>query len=218
MSPYTGPVELSGDGERVLAYRSTDVAGNLEAAKELRVTLDSTAQVLVVSGIADGRSYGDSLDLVLGVQASDPGGVTLMETTLYGEAVEPGPLVLHELDLGIHSVVVVAEDAAGNRSTQTVRFVVSTSFSDVSRLLTRFDAEDRLSAGDTRSLLRHLDKAAKAAAGGSPRGDDKAVDALRAFQRDVTRAGADATVTRVLDRDAEAIIDQLTGRPLREAG
>jgi len=106
----------------------------------------------------------------------------------------------------------VAEDAAGNRSTQTVRFAVSTSFSDVSRLLTRFDAEDRLSASETRGLRRNPDKAATTAVGGGPQGDDKAVGALR-VARDVDRAGADATGTRVLDRAAEAIIAQLSGRP-----
>src|SRR4029450_13712880 len=108
----------------------------------------------------DGQVYGDSQDLRIGWQAVDStSGVRTLGGTLGGDAYtrrrraphEPtpgGPLhgaaytgrlqALYELTLGVHALKVTAVDNAGNTTTQTVTFGITTSTRDISLLIDRF--------------------------------------------------------------------------------
>jgi PKD repeat protein len=51
--PYTTPVTVTGEGDRVIEFRSTDVAGNVEAAKSRTVKVDTV--VPTVTGAVSGE-------------------------------------------------------------------------------------------------------------------------------------------------------------------
>ena len=54
--PTPAPFTVSAEGTTTYEYRSTDGAGNVEAAKTLTVRIDKTAPVTAVSGVPAGWS------------------------------------------------------------------------------------------------------------------------------------------------------------------
>ncbi|HSF35420.1 MAG TPA: ThuA domain-containing protein [Nocardioides sp.] len=48
-TPYTGAVEVTGEGSRLVEYRSTDEAGNVEATKSLTVKIDTVAPTAAIT-------------------------------------------------------------------------------------------------------------------------------------------------------------------------
>jgi glucose/arabinose dehydrogenase len=212
---YTGIITVSGDGEHTLLYRAVDNVGNVEADKAATIKIDGTRPTLLVSGVANGRIYGDSTDVVISWQASDAtSGVGSVVGTLDGQPVESGRNVaLYQLPLGFHALSVTATDRAGNRTEQMLTFATTTSMRDIGQLLDRFRATNRLSLSAHTALSSQLAKARKAEANGN---DAKAVRELRTFvtlANDTTRV-PDADIRRVLDRDARAVIDSLEGLAL----
>ncbi|MFU8875673.1 ThuA domain-containing protein [Micromonospora sp. SL4-19] len=204
---YTGPVIVTGDGTHKLAYRSTDKAGNVEAAAAKTFKIDNTAPSVSVSGIANGQSYGDSGQPTVGWTATDAGsGVATTSATLDGTAIDVGTLSLWTLPLGEHTLVVTAVDSAGNRTTETVRFQVTTSYDDLKQHINRFRGGGTISKGIATALLSQLDEAkAEEAAGDTA--EAKAV--LQQFRSFATKQVADSATRKVLVRDAEALIDRL---------
>jgi glucose/arabinose dehydrogenase/PKD repeat protein len=202
---YTAAVTVTGDGDHEVLYRSTDRAGLVEAPKSVLVNVDATGPTVVVGGVADGQAYGDSLTLDLAWSATDAGSVASLIAALDGRTVQPGALVLSTLTLGDHVLVVTAEDAAGNTTTQRVAFTVRTSFADVQELILRFADDGIITLKVRRALEGELDDAATAAARGNER---KAVRHLEEFKK-LTREIRNASVRAVLNRDADALIAQL---------
>jgi regulation of enolase protein 1 (concanavalin A-like superfamily) len=211
-TPYTEPVDVTGDGEHELLYRATDTAGNVETLKSAIIKIDGTKPTLLVSGLADGQLYGDSQDVRISWQAVDPtSGVETTTGTLDGRSYASGSLVaLYELPLGLHELTVTATDRAGNSTTSTVRFFVTTSFRDMQNLLDRFKATGRLSTKAHRQLSNKLDAARASEAAGN---DKRAVQQLTAFKALATDAAlvTDADVRDTLVRDADAMIVRLGG-------
>ncbi|MBB5906356.1 ThuA domain-containing protein [Actinoalloteichus hymeniacidonis] len=209
---YEAPVEISGDGEHTLLYRSTDAAGNVEAEKAATVLLDATAPTLFLAGVADGRVYGSATDLFLSWEAGDStSGLESVVGTLNGETVKSGSLIpLYQLPFGTHEVAVSAVDRAGNSTDQTVTFATTTSLRDVGQLVDRFRATNRLSLYAHRDLVEQLTVARLAEAVGDDLG---AIDGLRAFAELAGDAElvSDADVRNVLVRDAEAVIASIEG-------
>nr|WP_211239716.1 ThuA domain-containing protein [Jiangella gansuensis] len=214
-TPYDGPVEVSGDGEHELRYRSTDAAGNVEDVKAVTVTVDGSAPVLVVSGIAHGQLYGDSQDLTVTWTATDNGPVTVT-AELDGEPISSGTvLALHAVPLGLHELQVTATDAAGNSTTQRITFFVTTSFADMELLITRFEDDGLLDKRLAKDLQKALGTAHRQDAMGR---DERAVRALESFKDIVTDRVADVGVRATLLRDADAMILRLGGTPSGSAG
>ncbi|MFF5174899.1 ThuA domain-containing protein [Micromonospora sp. NPDC000089] len=215
-TPYTAPVEVTGDGTHELLYRATDTAGNAETLKSAVVKIDGTKPTLLVSGIADGQLYGDSQDVRISWQAVDPtSGLKSTLGTLDGRAYQANTLqAMYELPLGLHELTVTATDKAGNATTSTVRFFVTTSFRDVQNLLDRFKATGRLSTKAHQQLSNKLAAARTAEAAGK---DAQAVKQLTAFRTLVTQPGliGEAEVRDVLTRDADAMIVRLGGTASR---
>ncbi|MGC4767724.1 ThuA domain-containing protein [Micromonospora sp. DT44] len=211
-TPYTTPVEVTGDGQHELLYRSTDKAGNVETLKSAILKIDGTKPTLLVSGIADGQLYGDSQDVRVSWQAVDPtSGIASVVGQLDGNTYASGTLqAMYELSLGLHELTVTATDKAGNKTTSNVRFFVTTSFRDMQFLLDRFKATGRLSAKAHKQLTAKLDAARQAEAAGN---DNKAIKQLTQFRDLATDATlvAEAEIRDTLTRDADAMIVRLGG-------
>ncbi|RKN44375.1 ThuA domain-containing protein [Micromonospora endolithica] len=211
-TPYTEPVEVTGDGSHELLYRATDKAGNAETLKSAVVRIDGEKPTLLVSGLADGQLYGDSQDVRVSWQAVDPtSGLATVVGRLDGRPYASGTLqAMYELPLGLHELSVTATDKAGNATTSSVRFFVTTSFRDMQNLLDRFKATGRLSADAHKQLKAKLDAARKAEAAGN---DTKAVKQLTDFRNLASGATLvpEAEVRDVLVRDADAMIVRLGG-------
>ncbi|MFC0503485.1 ThuA domain-containing protein [Micromonospora costi] len=209
---YSGPVEVTGDGQHELLFRATDTAGNTETLKSAVLRIDGTKPTLLVSGIADGQLYGDSQDVRVSWQAVDPtSGIASVTGDLDGRPYASGTLqAMYELPLGLHELTVTATDKAGNKTTSAVRFFVTTSFRDMQNLLDRFKATSRLSAKAHTQLTDKLDAARKAEAAGN---DNKAIKQLTAFRDLAANATlvAEAEIRDVLVRDADAMIVRLGG-------
>ncbi|MGW9478494.1 ThuA domain-containing protein [Saccharomonospora azurea] len=168
--------------------------------------VDKDGPAVTVSGVEDGASYGDSGSVTVGFEATDDGtGVSSLEATLDGEAVENGAEIpLYTLDLGAHELVVTATDKAGNTTEQKVTFTVTTSSEDLRALVDRFAGEERLGAKTAKELKLKL-----AVADGLKRFNAVAASVvLHTFVDSVDRKVSDEEVASVLIRDARALIEQ----------
>jgi hypothetical protein len=208
------PVSVTGDGDHVVEYRSTDVAGNVEATKAVTVSVDGTGPTLVVTGVAHGQVYGDAQVLAVDWEARDAGsGVASVTATLDGAPMEPGAeLVLADLFLGLHDLVVTATDQVGNTSTQRVTFATATSFVDMAELVRRYEEAGFVSASRADELVDQLDRASREAIKGR---NSKAISALQQFRSLADRSVTDDHARTVLHRDADAMIVRLGGTPSR---
>lgn len=115
-APFTSGTAVLAEGDHRLVVTATDQAGN-SATKELTFTLDRTAPVITVSGVADGW-IGKDASVVPVFGATD---LHLASTTatLDGAPFGSGTAVAAE---GDHRLVVTASDTAGNTATTTVAF------------------------------------------------------------------------------------------------
>jgi hypothetical protein len=209
---YTGPVDVTGDGTHELRYRATDAAGNTEPLRAATVKVDGTKPTALVSGVAEGALYGDSQDVRIAYQAVDPtSGIATTAGTMDGAAYPSGRLQpLYELGLGLHEVTVTATDRAGNHTTATVRFYVTTSFRDVQGLLDRFRTTGQLSAAAHRKLSNKLAAARASEAAGDDRQALRQLAALRALATDAALV-PDTGVRAVLVRDIDALTAVIRG-------
>ncbi|MFI6758646.1 ThuA domain-containing protein [Micromonospora sp. NPDC050417] len=211
-TPYTTAVSVSGDGQHELLYRATDAAGNAETLKSAVLKIDGTKPTVLVSGLADGQLYGDSADVRVSWQAVDPtSGLEATIGTLDGQPYQNNTLqALYDLPLGLHELTVTATDRAGNQTTSSVRFFVTTSFRDMQNLIDRFKATNRLSVKAHKQLTNKLTAVRESEAAGN---DKRAVQQLTAFKALVadTALVTDADVRGVLTRDADAMIVRLGG-------
>jgi hypothetical protein len=149
------------DGKYTISYRSVDKAGNVEAAKSIGFNLDSTAPVILVSGLTDGMSYNDSGDLTPQPTITDNlSGVDMTKTAamLDGQNVQQGVAIpLYTLPLGSHAFTVTANDAAGNAQSVTVTFWTYADLDSLKALVTRFtDNKGIDNAGISKSLQKRL--------------------------------------------------------------
>ncbi len=211
-TPYTGIVEVTGDGNHTLLYRAVDKAGNVEAEKAATIKIDASKPTLLVAGVADGRVYGDATDVVLSWHAEDAtSGVGSVAGALDGEFITSGrTTALYQLPLGTHRFAVSATDVAGNVTSSSLTFATTTSMRDMGQLLDRFRATNRLSLSAYNALKQQLNKARKAEANGN---DAKAVQELERFVTMATNVTTvtDADVRTVLERDGDAVISSIEG-------
>ncbi|GIH26587.1 hypothetical protein Aph01nite_48970 [Acrocarpospora phusangensis] len=213
-TPYTTTVSITGEGEHELRYRSTDKAGNAEEIKAVTVKIDDSAPTVLVTGVADGTEYGDSLDLAIGWDVVDAGsGVKTVTGTLDGQPFQQGTVQpLHQLALGEHTLVVTAVNNAGKQTVQTVKFSVWTSTDDISALITRFEAAGKLSATGAFKLQDDISKVMVSEDKGRERDKKKIVKKLNRFIEAVNdpKIVSDAQVKALLLRDAQALIAENT--------
>ncbi len=103
-----------------------------------------------------------------------------------------------------------ATDKAGNKTTSTVRFFVTTSFRDMQSLLDRFKATGRLSTKAHKQLSNKLDNVRASEAAGDDKAAVRQLTAFRTLASDATLV-PEAEVRDVLIRDADAMIVRLGG-------
>ncbi|MFC6087217.1 ThuA domain-containing protein [Sphaerisporangium aureirubrum] len=217
-TPFTQVVDISGQGSHELQYRSADNAGNVEAIKAVTVRIGTRAPTVLVTGVANGKQYGDGQDLRIAWEAVDTGsGVKTVTGTLDGRPYRPGTVTpLHQLALGEHTLTVTAVNKAGNQTVQTVRFSVVTSTEDIGKLIDRFKAQGKLSRKGAEKLHKALCDVRKAE---DKRGGDhkKIVKELENFKKvvDDRKVVTDGQVRTTLLRDADALIVRYGGTPRR---
>ena len=106
---YEGPVELSGQGETAVSFRSTDASGNVEATGSAVAKVDSIAATTTAS----------VEDVVGGVQVTltavdDTSGVTVTEVSVDGGAWDVYAEPILVTGAGDHTVTYRSTDSAGN--------------------------------------------------------------------------------------------------------
>ncbi|WP_316571469.1 OmpL47-type beta-barrel domain-containing protein [Neobacillus sp. YIM B06451] len=108
---YTSPVMISGQGINTLQYRSIDMAGNVEATKQVEVKVDKTAPVTTTS--VKGGWYNTDATLSL-VRSDSHSGVAKTEYRLNGGAwaTYTGSIVVSAE--GINTLEYRSVDFAGN--------------------------------------------------------------------------------------------------------
>ncbi|AJY74277.1 OmpL47-type beta-barrel domain-containing protein [Paenibacillus beijingensis] len=159
---YTGAVPFDQDGTYSFSYRSTDLAGNVEAAHTIGFNMDATAPVIDVTAPAE-SSYSDAGDLTPQYTVTDPlSGVDAQKTTatLDGGIVAPGTTIpLYSLPLGSHTFTVNASDLAGNTQQKTVTFQTYTNIDSLKKLVSLFEAKKWISKAEiAASLQKKLQK------------------------------------------------------------
>lgn len=156
--------------------------------------------------------YGHHEQLTLDFSATDElSGLWSLTATLDGAPVSDGDVVdLLDLSVGSHTVVVTAEDTAGNVSTTSVAFEVEATLATLSATVERYAAEGLISGGVDRSLLASLARATAAAERGNP---GAAVRILDAFVNEVDAQDGghiDPAAADVLRSDAALVRSSLS--------
>ncbi|MCW3047304.1 MAG: Fibronectin type domain protein [Solirubrobacterales bacterium] len=130
----SGSITLSEDGSHVVVLHATDLAGNLSAAKTVRVNIDHQPPVADATGdTGSGWSRGD---VTVGMGGTDQAGLSGMGGAPSGEPYTNGAYLTYEVDGGTaqhirggsgsltltddgtHLVTVHATDVAGNAGTR----------------------------------------------------------------------------------------------------
>ncbi|BCJ60196.1 hypothetical protein Jiend_36180 [Micromonospora endophytica] len=115
---YSAPVQVSGDGEHELRFRSVDEAGNVEETKRVAVKIDATAPVSTAAfAPANDEGWHDGTVPVV-LTATDAGsGVKLLEWSLDGDDWQPYTAPVEVSGDGAHELLYRATDKAGNAET-----------------------------------------------------------------------------------------------------
>lgn len=216
--PEGGPF-VPGDldiGSYELFIRAHDVAGNFTTQRfDFTVALppDTTKPVVTVEGVRDGETYGDSGVLDISVTATDADSdLQFLRVWLDGDRIHNGDspfaveIALWELDLGDHTLRVVARDTAGNRRVVRLEFTVSTSITDVLTNLDRVTEAGLVSAREASRVALPVERAERFLDLG------KVTLARHLLERARDRAGDidDDEVQRLMVRDLTELISHLT--------
>jgi regulation of enolase protein 1 (concanavalin A-like superfamily) len=186
---HTGPVTVTAEGRTAVQVRGTDEAGNVSEPVALEVALDSVAPQLRVRGVRPDQV----LDLRTTVRpvatATDAtSGVASVQLALDGQPVTSGRPVVPAV--GAHTLVAVATDAAGHRTTVTLRFTVVADYDGVQRLVSALHAERQLSTSQLNQLRNHVGAALRASTRGQAQQERAALDRAIAVARRVSGAAA----------------------------
>lgn len=122
-SAYEAPFTVSAEGQTTLCYRSTDAAGNVEAAQCTDLFIDKTAPAVLIASPADGAELLLRQLVTADWSASDAvSGLELAQgTAAPGEPVDTA-------SVGQKSFSVYARDVAGNEITVTATYFVRYGF------------------------------------------------------------------------------------------
>ena len=207
---WTNRVPIQAQGEHTVLYRVFDSSFNMSNIGSIAVKIDRRAPEVALEGVADGE-IGDSQSLR--VQVTDPtpgsGGTSITDLKLDGEALTGETIAMSDLALGEHTLEVAARDLAGNTTTRTETFTVTTSFADVAALIGRFEAAGSVPRATAASLRDRLARAESAVASGSTA---EAIGHLNQFRSEAEQID-DAGAREILVRDAEALLKDLDGTP-----
>lgn len=154
---YKEPISFAADGTYNMLYRSTDGAGQIEAAKAASFRIDRTAPAILVNVVA-GSVYADSGQITLQIAVADAGSGadhSFTSVTLDGQPIAKDAVVkLHTLPLGPHTIAVSSRDYAGNAANATIPFRTEATVQSVGALIDMFASDGSIDNGGTAGSLR----------------------------------------------------------------
>ncbi len=213
---YTAAVNVSGVGEHQLQYRATDKAGNVEETKAATIKIEENEPTILISGVSEGASYGDSTDVTIAWEVSGTG-IKTVTGTLDGQPVTSGAVQeLYRLGLGEHTLVVTVTTNSGGTYSQTVKFKTTTSTDDISALISRFKDAGQLTATAAAKLQDDINKVMVSENKERERDKVKIVKKLTRFIEAVNdpKVVNNVVVKATLIRDANALIVENGGNPV----
>lgn len=158
-----GPVVISDEGRNVVAYRSTDKAGNVEAQQSLPVWIDKTSPEVVFAGSPVFQPTDSAIGLTANVTDA-LSGVKSVRYTLDGAAIDAiGSISPASLSAGNHTLAVTAEDFAGNQTSASVTLTEAVNLDTLSALISQGEQQGLFkNHGAAQSLQSKIQNIAKA--------------------------------------------------------
>jgi alpha-L-rhamnosidase len=144
---YSGPFSVSGDGVHAVAFWSTDVAGNIETAKSLTLSIDATKPVVTYSGNAG--SYTVDQTVAITCSATDPTPGSGLASTTCDNVNGPA----YSFGLDSHTYSASATDIAGNVGSASTTFTVKVTFTSLENLVTTFSSDPSVTSGLNDKLI-----------------------------------------------------------------
>lgn len=124
-SLYTEPVLIDHEGISFFSYQSMDRFGNRDELQQQMVKIDRTPPVVTIISPAPDGHYLSSGTLTIDYEADDePSGLFGFSATLDGAPVGDGQTFDMALMAGFHTLVLTAEDKAGNTASSAVDFSI----------------------------------------------------------------------------------------------
>lgn len=117
---YINPLPYLLDGVHSIRIRATDSSGNTGYSDSVTFTVDGIHPVINITGVSDGDLVGSPVTAVIEVVDDYLSSTSIV---LNGSSYQSGTLISED---GQYSLVVYAEDLAGNRSQSTVNFTIDT--------------------------------------------------------------------------------------------
>jgi hypothetical protein len=166
---------------------------------------DEVAPVVNISSpTATIYMYDEALTVQFDV-TDDLSEVFSVQAVLNGMAVESGDVIdLAELGVGTHTLVIQAEDTAGNTTESSVTFVVGTALTDLKEMLQLFAQSGAIDVkGISKSLTELLEKAEKAIVKDSVEAAHRILDAfileiLYQRENNITQEAADQLIAEAI--------------------
>lgn len=172
--------------------------------------IPQTGNAILISGVEDGGSYGDSQDLTIGWDVTGTG-VKTVAGSLDDQPLTAGTVTeLYKLPLGEHTLTVRAETQSGASFEQSLKFTTTTSTDEISALIVAFKTAGTLSATGAAKLEDDVSKVMVSEDKGRERDKKKIVKKLTRFVAAVNdpKLVNDAVVRDTLLRDATDLIEE----------
>lgn len=158
---YTGPFEMDTEGESRILFRSIDKAGNIEDVRSADLKIDISkpqiSNVFPVQGYA--ALHSDKFDVTYTAEDTISG---IASTSVYMDsALSTGTLDMFDLRPGEHTIMVWAEDRAGNGDKAIIGFKVIATLESLKKDIERLYSQKNLNAKAKDILLRDLENIEK---------------------------------------------------------
>jgi hypothetical protein len=209
---YGGPFTIDAEGATALEVYSTDLAGNTEAVKRKRVSIDTRRPI--VQAWTDKPEYTRVEPFVVHYSGDDPmpgSGLDTLTATLDVQPVSSNQVVdLFWYSLGGHTVIVTGTDRAGWQTVGTAPFALIATLGSLRPTVERLRQLGEIdNAGTATSLLTKIDGAVAA----YQRGQRKpAINKLEALLQEIrAQSGKHISVrgSALLAGDVQYVIEHL---------
>jgi cytochrome c len=158
---YATPFVVSGQGATQITARSRDRAGNVEnPLPSATMMIDAFPPVVTLTSPV-ARDYVHSESVAVSFAAADGlSGVQSVSASVDGNAVQDSQSIsLVALALGAHTLEVVASDAAGNQTRQSVSFRIVATIDSLIASVGIYVQQGKIDASNQRGLLAKLNDA-----------------------------------------------------------
>ncbi|MCP8967657.1 DUF4350 domain-containing protein [Ectobacillus ponti] len=199
---YTAPIVLA-DGTFSVEYRSVDNEGNTEDTHAVQAKADKTAPVVTATAL----SFFQTDAAIPAVQAADAvSGVAKTVYKLDGRAIRSlGAVSPLSLKLGSHTLLVTAEDIAGNKTQQSFTLEVKMDAAHLDELVAIGQASGWITKQSTALSMLDKIKSIQSATGIAQKNQ---INALQSFVRAQTGKSIDTGYALLVTRDLQSIREQ----------